>query len=631
MNDDTLHFQEKVFAKLKAILGFNTDSKLIQEIGKTLDLNDRSVKRRFVTLEMHIPLKELETLFKLFPPEDREHWLTKAKRLPLNRGELGVSVERVRRGSGTPSRQLPSHSGLEREADGLGFSRVQVESRPLESLRETTQETLSRLRSGQWVRVVGGYNQGKSSLARWVAAGWDDGKSRAAILYTPSRKPPAGWRKGLRAFLEGLPPSWLPIFDDAHNYLEDLDWVWRMSSPKTGALILHAPVEIDLSLVAGTTCIELGAPALAAAQRDCDPLLELAEGVCEAVGAELAQERRGVDYLRTQGQWGERATDGHRIESIDLKCNDVAERFLMSTGRQIALLGEDRDQALTHFRGEAELVVLIDALDGSQHWIRRRNLYCTALSIFQRSAEGRYALRVSMVRDADGRVFFARADEGKAYVRHDTRPLVASGLDRTLATAHVATVARRKSQYDELVRVLSSREFPFSQGGLYTAGGNPALAALAVDGFDAVLELTPHAMWDWLPGAHVAVSSGCAFLDLDGDPVPIVERAESLLNAEKPKLGEDDVGRYVCAPREDLAIDIVEWLRGSRARATRKKVKKSSKSRRQATQAKPSVKTKAREQATKPPAKSAQDGGSKKQSAGKTRRKKTARKAGRRR
>ena len=96
--------------------------------------------------------------------------------------------------------------------------------------------------------------------------------------------------------------------------------------------------------------------------------------------------------------------------------------------------------------------------------------------------------------------------------------------------------------------------------GLYTFGGNPALADLALGGYDAVFQPDASSIgdsqliWDWLPGGHIFLRAGGCILALDGSPLDVVGAAERSINRG------DGHYPYVAAHTPQLATRIVNWL-----------------------------------------------------------------------
>ena len=251
---------------------------------------------------------------------------------------------------------------------------------------------------------------------------------------------------------------------------------------------------------------------------------------------------------------------GQTVNFIDLVCNRQARRTIASWQRRgyaIRLVGEDIAPAVAPSTGE-DIVVCLDSLDGTQHWMRGRNLYCTAMSIFLKGNGGAYQLRTSLVHHSNGMLFVAREDKAAAYIDGQVKPLHADTTGpSTLAESHVCTIARRPGHYHALLPLLEGGS-PFS--GLYLFGGNPVLVELPLAHYDALFQ--PDAaifndsqdLWDWLPGIHIAYRSGCTVLDTHGNPADVPAIAAASFASGLSKFS------YVVGRSAALASEVVAWL-----------------------------------------------------------------------
>lgn len=251
---------------------------------------------------------------------------------------------------------------------------------------------------------------------------------------------------------------------------------------------------------------------------------------------------------------------GAEVLMVDLEANRRARETVATWARRhdvaVQLVGEDL--APDEEQGEADVLVLLDAVDGTQHWLRGRNLWCTAVSIFER-AGARHELRASLVHMPDERLYVAREDTRTTHLDGREGALRArSTRTSTLERAHVCTVARRPEQFDVLRRLLEGGS-PFA--GLYTFGGNPILMELLARRYDAVFQPDASALaddqelWDWLPGGHILVRAGCPMLALDGSELDVPALAQAAIG------GVDVRAPFVTAPNGALAVDILAWLR----------------------------------------------------------------------
>jgi len=299
-------------------------------------------------------------------------------------------------------------------------------------------------------------------------------------------------------------------------------------------------------------------PIPSAASISDDDLVALGRAICWDIREELDHE---VDPEAAHTVAEHRR--GQEVKLIDLACNRRARRTValwgQKHGHDVLLTGEDFGP-VDLVTSRPRVVCSLDSLDGTQHWLRRRNLYCTALSLFARGGDEAdpYRLRVSVVQNADGAVFVAREDERATFLDDLDEPLqAATNGTRNVAEAQVCTVCRRPDHWLVLAPHLQ-RGVPFAA--LYTFGGNPILAELARGNYDAVFQ--PDAsrigdsqeLWDWLPGGHIAYRAGCCILGLDRQPLDLPAAAELVLSGKATHFP------FVAASNATLAGQILDWL-----------------------------------------------------------------------
>lgn len=209
-----------------------------------------------------------------------------------------------------------------------------------------------------------------------------------------------------------------------------------------------------------------------------EALCDLARAICGAVHARLSRPiRPGDDH-----QIGLSARLGFDTNQIDLACNhiveDAASKWSRDTGISLSLAGEGLGLEALYAglpAGKGRVICVVDSLDGTQHWLRGKNLYCTALSVFLRSVRsgGRAVLALSAVVRSDGRLLLATESPAEAWVEAgssraslEVPDLVAPSL---MSDAHVCTSCRRPDHYAVLLEHLAQGS-PFR--GLYTRTGS---------------------------------------------------------------------------------------------------------------------------------------------------------------
>ncbi len=288
-------------------------------------------------------------------------------------------------------------------------------------------------------------------------------------------------------------------------------------------------------------------------------LVALARAICWNIYEELRVSTRSEEVGITLSE----PKHGQVVKFIDVLCNKHARETIGRWSKRhqcdVLLVGEDL-APLIPSPARTPIICCLDSLDGTQHWLRSRNLYCTALSLFQRGPKKNdpYRLRVSAVQNAEGTIFLAREDSQTTLVGDDPSAVMVPGTSiESLAKAQVCTVARRPAHYTLLMEQLKNGS-PFQ--GLYTFGGNPILCDLILGRYDAIFQPDASSIndnqeiWDWLPGGHVVYRAGGCILDLDGNPLNVVEAAERCLEGEKVNVP------YVATSNRQLGEKIVHWL-----------------------------------------------------------------------
>jgi fructose-1,6-bisphosphatase/inositol monophosphatase family enzyme len=301
------------------------------------------------------------------------------------------------------------------------------------------------------------------------------------------------------------------------------------------------------------------APVIQTKQVSDDDYVALARAICRNIREQIGEMATNEDAITIA-----EPVHGKQVKFIDLACNRAARKAVSQWetrhATSVHLVGEDFVEAFP-VNTDLPVVCVLDSLDGTQHWLRGKNLYCTALSIFARTdaPSSPFRLRVSAIQQPDGALLIAREDFRAAYVDGRSRPILlnVSNAAEDMKSAHVCTVSRRPDHYRVLIRHLASGS-PFS--GLYTFGGNPALADLALGSYDAVFQPDASAagdsqpIWDWLPGGHILLRAGGRIVALDGSPLDVVSAAESSINTGGGHYP------YVAAHTMQLATAIARWL-----------------------------------------------------------------------
>jgi len=332
-------------------------------------------------------------------------------------------------------------------------------------------------------------------------------------------------------------------------YLNSLQWLVAYPGPIADkAETIHAAVRAALSQDAPEETSR-------SATID-DELVALARSICWDIRMQL-NESVSPESVRKVDE----PKHGQEVLVADLAAVAAARRSIADwtarSGLAVRLVGEDVEGDTSEVN-DYPVVCLLDALDGTQHWARGRNLWCTALSLFS-GVDGNLDLRVSAVQMSDGAVFVAREDR-KGTFREGGDSAVRVNADRRIqiGAAHVCTVGRRPDHFRVLAPYLLGG-VPFA--GLYTFGGNPILVELALGKYDAVFQPDashvndPQELFDWLPGGHIAYRSGATVLDLQGNEFDLLGAANEAIT------GDRESSPFVAAADPVLAGEIVQWLR----------------------------------------------------------------------
>jgi fructose-1,6-bisphosphatase/inositol monophosphatase family enzyme len=292
-----------------------------------------------------------------------------------------------------------------------------------------------------------------------------------------------------------------------------------------------------------------------------DDLIALGRSICWDIREELS-----AAIVEEDNETIAEPKPGQLVKYIDLACNKRARRVVSKWEKKhncrVHLTGEDIAPVAPSSE-LSEVICCLDSLDGTQHWLGRRNLYCTAITFLLQDENDRsdYHLRVSVIQNAAGTIYIAREDKAAAFIDGQDKPLsISFNKSFSLSNAQVCTVCRRPGHYKVLVKHLRNGS-PFS--GLYSFGGNPILAELATGYYDAVFQ--PNAfdtndnppLWDWLPGGHIAQRSGCYITDINGNEMILPDLAKEYLQKKDINIA------YIAAKNLELAKEIANWLRFS--------------------------------------------------------------------
>ena len=229
------------------------------------------------------------------------------------------------------------------------------------------------------------------------------------------------------------------------------------------------------------------------------------------------------------------------------------------------VLGEEslRDPGLD-LTGLDRLVILVDAIDGTDLLERGFGTWCSAVTMFHPASR---RILAAMVALPCGTVYAANErSETVKYEPKSAKPILVSGPD-TCTGLQDASIAFYGQKPDRLAMLSEAGFFRAldqvrdqNSGGrlrIYTFGGNPAMVRM-IDGasrMHVVFDACGQAPHDMVPGAFLAVRAGSAMLDLKGNAfdwmTPLLRPAHRSSRC-----------KYVLGATQELALSFGRMLAG---------------------------------------------------------------------
>lgn len=195
---------------------------------------------------------------------------------------------------------------------------------------------------------------------------------------------------------------------------------------------------------------------------------------------------------------------------------------------------EDRRLTQVDFHGFQGTVFLVDMVDGSDLAIAQLGNWCSAAVCF--SPPQRQIL-AAVVAHADGRLYYASADDRRAHVwspgdgSQAARPTVSDlRVDYATESMRDAKMCYYGQKWNHVL--MFDTEFCEAMGKLgrlYNLAGNPMMAKLADGRIHAVFDISGQKAHDVVPGAYIALKAGAHMSTPRGDQIDEFYLYEKLL------------------------------------------------------------------------------------------------------
>jgi len=290
-----------------------------------------------------------------------------------------------------------------------------------------------------------------------------------------------------------------------------------------------------------------------------------------------AAERIGMDV--EQPPW---KTKSNITLQIDKGTHNLCSARLTNMLREqfgianVAVIGEEiksKGSEPGHWQ-DYDLVIALDAVDGTDLVARGLGNWCTALFLFEPKKP---RIIASFVGVPPGVVYFAYDSCGIAMKQNTeqhpsnfkkTRPVdVRKWREKrlTIDSASVCfygqkpgnflSVFRNPGLLETLLRLRSGMEDKGYRFRIYNLGGNPMMVNLADGKIDAVIELEGQKLYDVIPGVYIAQKAGAFLGDLEGNEINEEYWKKPLANPEQSTLS------YILASTSSLYKDLLACLR----------------------------------------------------------------------
>lgn len=290
--------------------------------------------------------------------------------------------------------------------------------------------------------------------------------------------------------------------------------------------------------------------------------------------------RSGLAIVKTIVEWGNlnRSTQTKDLDPeqpdfkdlnnltrhLDILCHDYARNQLKyEFGDFLSIYGEEAPtpKSLSRYK---RVLAIFDAVDGTDLVARGFYNWCSALAFFDPNEK---QILAAVVGHSSGAIYYAshkgvfKKILGDQKTRTSYKRLLRSSKEKLeLAQASVCFYGQKPPSFLENSfalsfileefqgRMLAGEYLPFR---VYNLGGNPMMVKIPERTVDIVFETRGQKAHDVVPGAYIATKAGAVLIDLDGNPVDLVE---ALLNPHKRLT-------YILAATTSLAIELKNKLR----------------------------------------------------------------------
>lgn len=290
--------------------------------------------------------------------------------------------------------------------------------------------------------------------------------------------------------------------------------------------------------------------------------------------------REHVDYVewrvRTDPETflRKRNVKGKDCLEIDLDAEQKFRFFTKSLGFPIEVNGEEDIIDGLDLTKKDSICVLVDMVDGTDLLERGLHNWCASAVFYHpRLAEGTRII-AAFIALPGPKVYTATryTDTELTLSATDTRRIEGPDQSVTIDNASICFYGQKVGRLNASVaNPFFSRAPQYANLRLYTLAGMPMITKICdplkiASNIDAVFELIGQKPHDVVPGAFIAMRSGCTIINLDtGDPITQAELENSLL---KPFDKSSDL-RYLIAANEGLADDILKMMKPFRSVGTK--------------------------------------------------------------
>lgn len=301
-------------------------------------------------------------------------------------------------------------------------------------------------------------------------------------------------------------------------------------------------------------------------------LPDLAQRVADMVRVVMSEVRPKLIQAALSGDRGESANLRHADNFLsvhDMWMHRRYQELLAGILSSFVYASEEAEPQVIGDDPEPDLCVLVDPLDTSELAVRGLHGY-THVMIYSRSLARPIVAVVGDIYHHLQLYVGARDDDGEDHAFMITADAVRYPLGRhapktvpeSLITNYLMRPAERFLPLAGQERFLQALSEPAadgtSRGRIGVDFGSVGLCHVAAGFTDAMIEFAKgFAIWDLSPGHYILHAAGGVVLDLQGTPIPLDYRLDSLADIADAMSGRQ---RFVAAGSTELAQDILRAL-----------------------------------------------------------------------